>query len=81
MLGLLSITAAILLSASVPHLNLRPGVPFWQILQFLIGEFQMGIAGPISSPPPGGQLMLDLYRIIFTIALVFFPVAVILILL
>ena len=81
MLGLLSIAAAILLSASVPHLNLRPGVPFWQILQFLIGEFQMGIAGPISSPPPGGQLILDLYRIIFTIALVFFPVAVILILL
>ncbi len=81
MLGLLSITAAILLSASVPHLNLRPGVPLWQILQFLIGEFQMSIAGPVSSPLPGGQLILDLYRIIFTIALVCFPFAAILVLL
>ncbi len=81
MLGLLSIAAAILLSASVPHLNLRPGLPLWQILQFLIGEFQMSIAGPVSSPLPGGQLILDLYRIIFTIALVCFPFAAILVLL
>lgn len=76
----LSVIAVFLLSAGISHLKLRPGVPFWQIWQFLVGQLQMGIA-PITSPLPGSQLLIDIYRIFFTIALACFPFAVIIIML
>lgn len=75
-----AVLALLLLIPGVAQMDLAPGMPFERIWQFLLDQFARG--GPIGSPPPefeqAGRFIIDLMRIVFLVALIAFPFAVIL---
>ena len=73
--------AMFLLVIGLPQMNLSPGLPFEQIWQFLLDQFSSPRSmRATASALPGGELIINIYRTIFFIALVCFPFAVILVL-
>jgi hypothetical protein len=76
----IALAALLLLIAGLPRVELDPGVPFAQILQFLIEQLGLGEQRmPRGVGTTDGGLLLDIYRIIFFVALAAFPIAIILI--
>lgn len=72
--------AMLLLIVGLSRVELDPGVPFAQIWQFLVEQFRTERPlPPYGSGTPGGSVLLDIYRIIFFIALAALPFAVILV--
>jgi hypothetical protein len=70
-----------LLAMGVSSLALKPGLPFQQIWQFLMGQLSFTRpTAPAMGNLPGGELLMKIYRAIFLTAVVLFPFAVILVL-
>jgi len=77
----LAAAAMFLLVIGLPQMELSPGLPFERIWQFLLDQFAAPRnTGATATALPGGELIINIYRTIFFIALVLFPFAVILVL-
>jgi hypothetical protein len=81
----IGIIALVILGTSLKQLVLKPGLPFEDIWAFLINEFVGGLIQEYdmgSAVDVGfGQTIVDIVRIAYTIALVCFPLAMIIVLL
>ncbi len=75
-----ALVAMLLLISGISQIELKPGLPFSSIWAFLIGEFG-GIpsGGAGAAVPPGGEVIVDIVRALFLIALVAFPISLILV--
>lgn len=77
----LAIVAMLLLVGGLSRIELEPGLPFARIWQFLVDQLA---TGGMTGPPPalvgGGEALVDIFRTAFIIALICFPIAVILVL-
>lgn len=76
-----AVVALLLLAMSLSRLEMGPGVPFAQIWQFLVDQLRRdGIAGPMAGTPPVNETLIAVFRTLFLIVLLMFPIAVIMIL-
>ncbi len=79
----IAIVAMLVLAMGLPRVRLDPGLPFEQIWQFLVGQFGgFGAGGAAYLPPAGnGESLARVMRTIFFVALMAFPIAVVLVVL
>jgi hypothetical protein len=75
-----AVVALLLLISSLSQVQLEPGLPFSSIWAFIFGDFSgFSRGGMGSAVAPSGQLIIDVIRALFFIALVVFPFAFILV--
>lgn len=78
----IAVIALLLLVVGISQVRLTPGLPFEQIWAFLLSQFQRGgLTGAVPGSAALGGILVDIVRTLFTIALIAFPFAIILILL
>ncbi len=77
----IAVVAMLLLIGGLSGVELEPGLPFARIWQFLVDQFSTsGLTGPAPVPAGSSEALVDVFRTIFIIALICFPIAVILVL-
>lgn len=76
-----AVVALFLLVVGLGQIELEPGLPLERILAFLIAQFRREGTAGVVPPLGGGDFIIDLFRAIFLVALVLFPIGLVLVLL